>query len=282
MQRIEVERAALESKFGAMIEAVVEHVGQLTVITARQHAHELLLALSRDEAFGYGQLVDLCGVDYLEFGRSDWKTSESATGSGFSRGVQSPDAAGAQAPVSSPDAAGAQAPVSSPDAAGAQAPVSSPDVAGAQAPVLSRAAEQAPTGARRFAGVYHLLSHRHNKRLRVRVYAEGEPPILDSVVDIWAGADWYEREAFDLFGILFEGHPDLRRILTDYGFIGHPFRKDFPLVGEVEMRYDPEKKRVVYEPVSIQERTLVPRVIREDNRFAQDEAPPADVDANVA
>lgn len=119
---------------------------------------------------------------------------------------------------------------------------------------------------KRFAVVYHLLSLTNNMRLRVRVYAAGEPPLVDSVVGIWSCADWFEREAFDLFGILFRGHPDLRRILTDYGFIGHPFRKDFPLIGRVEMRYDPAKQRVVYEPVSIEPRTLVPRVIREENR----------------
>ncbi len=119
---------------------------------------------------------------------------------------------------------------------------------------------------KRFAVVSQLLSVVHNMRLRIRVYAAGEPPLVDSLVEIWSCADWFEREAFDLFGILFRGHPDLRRILTDYGFIGHPFRKDFPLIGQVEMRYDPAKQRVVYEPVSIEPRTLVPRVIREDNR----------------
>jgi NADH-quinone oxidoreductase subunit C len=122
------------------------------------------------------------------------------------------------------------------------------------------------TGAR-FAAVYHLISYTHNQRLRVRVFLDNDVPTVDSVVSIWASADWYEREAFDLFGILFEGHPDLRRILTDYGFIGHPFRKDFPLEGNVEVRYDPEKKRVVYQPVSIENRILVPRVIRKDERF---------------
>lgn len=118
----------------------------------------------------------------------------------------------------------------------------------------------------RFAAVYHLLSLTHNHRLRVKVFAADDDfPILPSVVDVWPAANWYEREAFDLFGILFEGHPDLRRILTDYGFIGHPFRKDFPLSGTVEMRYDPEQRRVIYQPVSIEERELVPRVIREEN-----------------
>lgn len=119
----------------------------------------------------------------------------------------------------------------------------------------------------RFAVVYHLLSVSKNQRLRVKVLLEDEPPRVDSVVTVWNCANWYEREAFDLFGILFDGHPDLRRILTDYGFIGHPFRKDFPLIGQVEMRYDPEKRRVIYEPVSIEPRVLVPRVIRHDSRY---------------
>jgi NADH-quinone oxidoreductase subunit C len=118
----------------------------------------------------------------------------------------------------------------------------------------------------RYAVVYHILSLKHNMRLRVKVRLDAGQPMIDSVTSIWESANWYEREAFDLFGILFDGHQDLRRILTDYGFIGHPFRKDFPLIGNVEMRYDADKKRVVYEPVSIQERTLVPRVIRGDNR----------------
>lgn len=119
----------------------------------------------------------------------------------------------------------------------------------------------------RFGVVYHLLSVRNNQRLRVKVLSDEDPPRVASVVDIWNCANWFEREAFDLFGILFDGHPDLRRILTDYGFIGHPFRKDFPLIGNVEMRYDPQKRRVVYEPVSIEPRILVPRVIRHDSRY---------------
>jgi NADH-quinone oxidoreductase subunit C len=128
--------------------------------------------------------------------------------------------------------------------------------------------EAAKAEAKRFAVVYHLLSVKHNRRLRLRVFCDpGEPPMIDSVIGIWKAADWFEREAFDLFGILFRGHPDLRRLLTDYGFIGHPFRKDFPLTGNVEVRYDPTKGRVIYEPVSIEPRTLVPRVIRDDNRY---------------
>jgi NADH-quinone oxidoreductase subunit C len=123
---------------------------------------------------------------------------------------------------------------------------------------------------RRFAIAYHLLSVTHNVRVRLRCYCEStEPPLIDSIIDVWASANWYEREVFDLFGVLFRGHPDLRRILTDYGFIGHPFRKDFPLIGNVEVRYDPDQGRVVYEPVSIEPRTLVPRVIRDDSRYVK-------------
>jgi NADH-quinone oxidoreductase subunit C len=118
---------------------------------------------------------------------------------------------------------------------------------------------------RRFAVVYHLLSVSRNQRLRMRAFVEDDDfPVIDSVLSIWHSANWYEREAFDLMGIIFTGHPDLRRILTDYGFIGHPFRKDFPMVGQVEMRYDPESGRVIYQPVTIEDRVLTPRVIREE------------------
>ena len=118
----------------------------------------------------------------------------------------------------------------------------------------------------RYAAVLHLLSITHNWRLRVRVFCPDDDfPVVPSVTGVWTSAGWYEREAFDLVGIIFEGHADLRRILTDYGFIGHPFRKDFPVSGHVEMRYDPEKKRVIYQPVSIEPREIVPRVIREEH-----------------
>ena len=230
--RVERLRAAIEARLGALVEASAIHAGQLTLITLRSNALALFEGLRDAPELDFSQLMDVCGVDYLDYGRSDWSTSDRASRSGFSRGVNASQSA--HGPGS--------------DAA----------------------------GARRYAGVYHLLSIRHNTRVRVRVYAEGEPPRLDSVVDLWPSADWYEREAFDLFGILFEGHPDLRRLLTDYGFIGHPFRKDFPLIGEVEMRYDPEKRRVVYEPVTIQERTLVPRVIRKDERYTDGDAQAAD------
>jgi len=179
---------------------------------------ECCLALRDDPSLKFEILIDLAGVDYLEYGTSEWKTL-SATASGFSRGV-------------------------------------------------NRDGVRAPHDGARFAVAYQLLSITHNQRLRLRARCEdAEDPIIDSVVDIWPGANWFEREAFDLFGILFTGHPDLRRILTDYGFIGHPFRKDFPLIGNVEVRYDADKQRVVYEPVSIEPRTLVPKVIRTDNRY---------------
>jgi len=121
-----------------------------------------------------------------------------------------------------------------------------------------------PWQGERFAVVYHLISYQKNLRLRVRAQLQEANPVIDSVIDIWAGADWFEREAFDLFGIIFNGHPDLRRLLTDYGFIGHPFRKDFPLSGQVEMRFDEEQGRVIYQPVTIDPRLLVPRTIRKD------------------
>ena len=124
----------------------------------------------------------------------------------------------------------------------------------------------APREGPRFGVVVHLLSITHNVRLRVRTYAaDDEFPIVDSLISVWPSANWYEREAFDLYGIVFEGHPDLRRILTDYGFVGHPFRKDFPVTGYVEMRYDPEQKRVIYQPVSIEPREVTPRIVREEH-----------------
>jgi len=135
---------------------------------------------------------------------------------------------------------------------------------------LEQAVDAGESG--RFAVVYHLLSMSRNVRLRLKSFLSGEPPVTPSLRDVWAAADWFEREAFDLYGILFDGHPDLRRILTDYGFIGHPFRKDFPLVGHVEMRYDPEQRRVVYQPVTVEQRPHVPRVVRDDNRYLGEES----------
>jgi NADH-quinone oxidoreductase subunit C len=206
--------------------------------------------------------MDVCGVDFLQHGLAEWKTF-AATATGFSRGVS-------RAGASSEDI----------DGSIPQAPPATTEAPPATTEALPGADLAAP-GARRFAVVYHLLSVSLNQRLRLRVYCpDDDEPIVDSVCDIWASADWFERETFDLFGILFRGHPDLRRLLTDYGFIGHPFRKDFPLSGNVEVRYDPEKGRVVYQPVTIDPRILVPKVIRRDNRYDPqltnaDLAPPA-------
>ncbi|MGI9272503.1 MAG: NADH-quinone oxidoreductase subunit C [Woeseiaceae bacterium] len=220
--RHETLAARIDERFGDQVTRVASSCRELTIEVGKDDLVAVATALRNEPEFGFEMLMDVCGMDYLNFGKTEWTTS-SATDSGFSRGVQ-------------------------------------------RAPVILDEADE--FDGRRFAVVYHLLSIRHNTRLRMRVYTGTDnPPIVRSVVDIWNSANWFEREAFDLFGILFEGHPDLRRILTDYGFIGHPFRKDFPLMGNVEVSYDTEKGRVAYQPVSIEERTLVPRVIRDDNRY---------------
>ena len=220
--RYESLAARLDERFGEQVTRVPSICGELTLEVDKDDLIEVATALRNEADFGFEMLMDVCGIDYLDYGKSEWTTS-SATETGFSRGVQ-------RDPV-----------------------------------ILDESDEFEP---RRFAVVYHLLSLQHNLRLRLRVFTGiGNPPVIRSVVGIWNSANWFEREAFDLFGILFDGHPDLRRILTDYGFIGHPFRKDFPLSGNVEVKYDPEKGRVAYQPVSIEPRTLVPRVIRHDNRY---------------
>jgi len=191
---------------------------EVAVQVELEHLTAVLTQLRDDEHFLFDTLIDVCGVDYLTYGKDEWST-RNVTSSGFTRGAD-------------------------------------------------RHAVVAESNDERFEVVYHLLSVEKNQRVRVKVrIADGDPPIVPSVIGIWAAANWFEREAFDLYGILFEGHPDLRRILTDYGFVGHPFRKDFPLEGHVEVRYDASKGRVAYEPVSIEARTLVPRVIRNDNRY---------------
>jgi len=201
--------------------------GEVTIEVAAESYLSVCKKLRDDDTFAFEILIDLCGVDYSAYGQDEWNTD--ASGNGFSRGID------------------------------------------AATHGRLRFGDELPemdNERKRFAAVVHLLSIKNNQRLRVRVYAEDDAmPVVPSVVDIWNGANWFEREAFDLYGIHFDGHPDLRRILTDYGFVGHPFRKDFPLSGHVEMRYDPEKKRVVYEPVSIEPRVLVPKVIRDDNRY---------------
>jgi NADH-quinone oxidoreductase subunit C len=215
--------ARIDSRFGQQAKRVASICDELSYEVSPEDLISVTTAL-RDEAdFGFEQLIDVCGVDYLTYGQDEWTTKE-ATDSGFSRGV-------VRQPV-----------------------------------ILDESDTFDP---RRFAVVYHLLSIQNNVRLRLRVFTgDNNPPVIPSVVDVWNAANWFEREAFDMFGVLFDGHPDLRRVLTDYGFIGHPFRKDFPLSGNVEVTYDAEKGRVVYQPVSIEPRTLVPRVIRDDNRYA--------------
>jgi len=222
--------AAVEATLGARVERLPTSTGELGYRVAADDLLAVCRALRDTPELKLEMLMDVCGVDYQAYGRDEWQTN-SASGTGFSRGTLG---AGVAAPAD--------------------------DVQ----PVTYQ------PGAR-FAVVYHLMSITHNHRLRLRTFCPSdERPIVDSVNDIWSSADWFEREAFDLFGILFRGHPDLRRLLTDYGFIGHPFRKDFPLIGNVEMRYDPVKGRVVYEPVSIEPRTLVPKVIRDDARYQAD------------
>jgi NADH-quinone oxidoreductase subunit C len=214
-------KARLERDFAdALLDCGLDR-GELTLNVGAELITSVCQRLRDD--YGFSQLMDLCGVDYSEYGGSSWETKQSSE-FGFSRAV---DGLGHSEPVED---------------------------------------------GYRFAVVYHLLSIEHNQRLRLKVRLDAESPVVDSVTGIWHSADWFEREAFDMFGILFDGHQDLRRILTDYGFVGHPFRKDFPLIGNVEMRYDEDKKRVVYEPVSIEPRTLVPRVIRDDNRYWKDES----------
>ena len=201
--------------------------GEVTIEVSPEKLIDVCEKLKADE--GFEVLIDVCGVDYMEYGNTEWSTNDSSN-TGFSRGVAAKASNGRLR--------------------------------------FGDELDSNDSDRSRFAAVYHLLSLQHNTRLRVRCYAENDDfPVLPSVIDVWSSANWFEREAFDLYGIVFEGHPDLRRILTDYGFVGHPFRKDFPLIGHVEMRYCDKEKRVIYEPVSIEPRVLVPKVIRDDHRY---------------
>ncbi|WP_017941351.1 MULTISPECIES: NADH-quinone oxidoreductase subunit C [unclassified Thioalkalivibrio] len=223
---------ALRAELGDALESLHEANDEITVDIVPgswRAAGETL----RD-ALGFEILIDLCGVDYLEYGQDEWGT-DSATNTGFSRGVEA---------------------------------------ATSGRFTFDDAPEDSNWDGPRFTVVAHLLSVAHNRRVRMRAWLDDEEfPEIESLVEVWASANWFEREAFDLFGILFSGHPDLRRILTDYGFVGHPFRKDFPLIGHVEMRYDAEQARVVYQPVTIEPRVLVPKVIRDDHRYSEGEKP---------
>lgn len=214
MSDIENLATKIHDRFQGLIQSSAIAADELTIEIAPQHLREICQTLRSEQDFKFELMIDIAGVDYLDYGVSEWET-EKATSRGFERGVEK-----------------------------------------------TKKQRVIPWNKPRFAVVYHLLSITHNQRIRLRVFVSDDSLLIPSIVDIWASANWYEREAFDLYGILFDGHPDLRRILTDYGFIGHPFRKDFPLSGNVEVRYDAALQRVIYEPVDIKPRTLVPKVIR--------------------
>lgn len=223
---------SLQNYFGDKIKNLILEFKEVTIDIAPDDVLEVCVGLHDQANFSYEQLIDLCGVDYSQLGQTEWQTDDSST-TGFSRGVEATTMGRL---------------------------------------IFGDEMECEDSDKLRFASVLHLMSYANNCRLRVRVFAENNDfPVIPSVTSIWSSADWYERESFDLYGIMYSDHPDLRRILTDYGFVGHPFRKDFPLVGHVEMRYDPEQKRVVYEPVTIDPRVLVPRVKREDHRYLDEE-----------
>ncbi len=204
----------LNERFSNVIQEMSIALDEISVDISADKLSEVCLALRDEGNFKFELLVDICVVDYSDYGISEW-TTERASLSGFERGVDESDE---QRPI--------------------------------------------PWHKPRFAVVYHFLSLVHNQRLRLRIFASGEPPQVPSLITLWPAANWYEREAFDLYGVFFVGHPDLRRLLTDYGFVGHPFRKDFPLTGHVEVRYDADQARVIYQPVTVTPRTLVPKTIR--------------------
>ena len=229
----------LNARLGDKIAAVHEWRGETGVDIAPANWLAVAQVLRDDDEFHFEQLIDISGVDYLSYGQTEWDTTD-VTATGFSRGVEG-ESAGRFNWADRP---------------------------------------RASAGHKRFAVVVQLLSVRHNERLRLRAYCDDDAlPVIASLTDLWPVANWFEREAFDLYGIVFEGHPDLRRILTDYGFVGHPFRKDFPLIGNVEVRYDEKLGRVIYEPVtSVEPRVLVPRTIRHDSRYDQAQAEAASND----
>jgi NADH-quinone oxidoreductase subunit C len=225
-QHVEDMAARVEARLAAQVTRRATTTGELSYEVAAADLVAVATTLRDDADLHFQILIDVAGVDYMDYGRDEWRTI-SATSSGFGRAANRNGFGGAHIGP-------------------------------------------------RFAVVYQLLSITHNERLTLRAFClDNEDPAVDTLVGVHAGANWFEREVFDLFGIVFNGHPDLRRILTDYGFIGHPFRKDFPLVGNVEVRYDNEKQRVVYEPVEIVARTLVPRVIRDDARYEPELKDPA-------
>jgi NADH-quinone oxidoreductase subunit C len=207
MSTISSLQAHLPDLLGVALLSQKVDLGELTLEVENTSIKEVCEKLRDDPQCRFDQLIDLCGMDYSEYGSEE---SDLNNGQNNHQGNGEPWAGS------------------------------------------------------RYAVVYHLLSLNHNLRIRIRAQLDDNQPVTDSIIDVWPVADWFEREAFDLFGIIFTGHPDLRRLLTDYGFIGHPFRKDFPLSGQVEMHYDEKQGRVVYIPVTVEERILVPRTIRKD------------------
>ncbi len=211
----------LSTSFPSEIVSLENELDEITIIINATDIIKVAKTLSQ-APFCFEMLLDVCGVDYLHYGQSEWN-SDNASATGFARAVE-------------------------------KHPAFHQNICWEQ---------------HRFGVVYHLLSIANNIRLRVKVYLKEEAPIVESVINIWNSANWFEREAFDMYGILFQNHPDLRRILTDYGFVGHPFRKDFPLSGHVEMRYDAATQKVLYDPVVIDDRELVPKIYREDSRYSK-------------
>src|SRR3990167_10189104 len=224
MTNIEILKQSLIQVLEGLTEEILVAHDEITIEINKSNLLIVSKKLRDDKLLCFDMLMDVCGVDYLNYGIAEWETQH-ATSTGFDRGVEHG--------------------------------LERENVIEWNKP--------------RFAVVYHLLSTLHNQRVRVKTYLAEADLIVDTVIDIWPSADWFERETFDLYGILFKDHPDLRRILTDYGFIGHPFRKDFPLSGHVEMRYDATLARVIYEPVDIEPRVLVPKVIRHDSRYVSQE-----------
>lgn len=235
--RLETLTAALQSALGDKLVSATTALGEVTVVVKAEHLLAAGAILRDAPELAFEQLVDLCGVDY-----QDYRKVSAADDSG-EIDIAVPEGGALPQEGAAPAVDGMSL-----QPAGVVSPVGGLVIGG------------------RFAVVYHLLSIAHNWRVRLRVFAPDDGfPVVASVLDLWASANWYEREAFDLYGIMFTGHPDLRRLLTDYGFIGHPFRKDFPLSGNVEMRYDPEQQRVIYQPVTIEPRVITPRIVREEN-----------------
>ncbi|MCR4304779.1 MAG: NADH-quinone oxidoreductase subunit C [Gallionella sp.] len=237
-------RANLTNLLGDKLVSVEERLGELTVVVKAAAMQDSLTRLRDAAELRFEQMMDLCGVDYSAYG------SDVSEGGAYFASDIPPAAGSIHSSRFSSDV--------TQDAGLVSSEVGQAGIAPNGASSQTRKA--------RFAVVYHLLSVTNNARLRVRIFAgDDDFPVLESAVDIWPAANWYEREAFDLFGIMFTGHPDLRRILTDYGFVGNPFRKDFPLSGHVEMRYDPAQQRVIYQPVSIEHRQVTPRIVREEH-----------------